>query len=176
MVDFSVQEKLVSKELIWLFNNSDSEIGIKSSWDSLTSGNSHNHKAFHDPYHDGILQAISKKRILDNILKEQSIITQNILFANFGPLITPPLAIKFCFSKEYKINLVPTILALSIENGTLSREYTETLLPTCMKKVNRKETVDDSTYLIEKKRLAVAAYMNAITSVFPAIKKAIKWS
>jgi hypothetical protein len=162
---FGAQESYVSSCFYWLWNYSDAEIGLRSSWGCLQSAGSHSTQ-WTDPYkNDQILYSISNRRQIERAYQSLSPTQQRILFANYGTLYNLPPDILFVFNKQNTHNLAPTVLAIS--------EQIQHHIAICNRIRNRKASLEEHTQITLLSRQAKQAFQQAILTAYQTLPKDI---
>jgi hypothetical protein len=85
---FSNMENLAETDLVWFFNHSQADMGVKSNWVAMVSaacfGGSTT--SYHDHTSSFILNSVGQFRTLEKVYKVLSSTTQDILFASFADI------------------------------------------------------------------------------------------
>lgn len=159
-ITFNIKETAVELCLVWLYHNSDSELGIKSSWAAQTNFNKMNGNTYHDPYHDGILKAVNRKRKIEQALNKLPYAQRIILRSNFAtsPLLFPACLLRI-FHKEQLLNLAPTAACLWED------DYAD-LLTLCALKINKKASSEQLQTIRDLVNDCKKNYVAAIEAIY----------
>lgn len=161
--DFYTQELVVSSVLLWYFNHSECEVGITSSWNSLTSGNQMNGKSFHDPYTDRRLSAISKRRKVEQAFYKLEKDDRLLLSANFGAWQPIPAMISNVFTKQSQLDLSLTVCYLW-------QLDLKDLIKLCNLKCQHKTTLEQNQLIFQLQNQAKGLYQKAIINAYHQLK------
>lgn len=85
---FNSMENLAEHDLVWFFNHSQADMGIKSNWSAMVfaacfGGST---SSYHDSTNSFVLNSVGHFRTLEKIYKVLSSFTQDILFASFADI------------------------------------------------------------------------------------------
>ncbi len=94
---FNHDDEMSRFELEWLFNQADSDCGLKSNWNAMVRSALLPGGGWSDPYNPFILQAIDKRREIATAYYKLSQGHQNCLYALYGPAPIP-----FAVEKVFK--------------------------------------------------------------------------
>lgn len=84
-------EQLIQEELLWYYNQSDSDCGIRSNWTAMIQVMHQRQSAWSDPYDTATLVAIKRRKRVEDCLSKLHFHQQRVLQVMYGPNRIPPI-------------------------------------------------------------------------------------
>lgn len=150
-ISFENIEKITEREMIWFFNNSAASLGIKSNWCAMVSASCFGSGDYHDSMTNGMLNSISRFRIIDKVYKSISLDSQYILYATYSSMFINDFVLKVFRS------LAPTALS-----QCKTEKEAKILEQTCKRILKHKSSGEDSMLISSIRVLSTKKFTAAI--------------
>lgn len=147
-MSFDQMEALAEHDLEWLFNNAESDCGIKSNWNSMVNAAFFGGSSYIDHTNLHQLNSISYARDISKVYYSLSDNSQKILYATFGNINIEPLILRYY--KKY--------------SGAALSNIESQELYLLLKKTNKKQTTADKYILSQIRINSIKSYNESITS------------